>query len=309
MKRRLVVPLVGLAISVALPTFAQQKDTVNPQLRQQIAHAGQVLAFSFQSTTLGRDWPYKVYLPDGYDKSNLRYPVLFLLHGLNQDESTWVSEGKINEVADQLIAAGDIAPLLLVMPGSGDNWYVDTKEKIETAFVNDFIPEIERKFRILPKRKARGIGGNSMGGYGAFRFILKYPERFSVALLLAPSIFVPEPPANSHARQGDVFGNPFDAEIWKRENYPPLLDPFFAKNLPIALYFVAGDHDDYEIESQIGPAYKVMREHNFDVAMRIVSGTHGFSTWRPELPDALRFVCYKLSRPELAGGEQAQPGK
>ena len=81
------------------------------------------------------------------------------------------------------------------------------------------------------------------------------------------------------------------------------------KNLPIALYFVAGDHDDYEIESQIGPVYKVMREHNFDVAMRIVSGVHDFSTWRPELPDALRFVCDKLNRPELAGGEQAQPGK
>jgi hypothetical protein len=83
---------------------------------------------------------------------------------------------------------------------------------------------------------------------------------------LAPSILVPEPPANSHARQGDVFRNPFDAEIWKRENSPPLLDPFFAKDLPIALYFVAGDHDDYEIESQIGPVYKIMREHNFDVA-------------------------------------------
>jgi len=229
MKKRLVLSLAAVAISFALPAFAQQKDIVDPQLRQQIAHAGQVLAFSFQSTTLGRDWPYKVYLPDGYDKSNLRYPVLFLLHGLNQDESTWVSEGKINEVADQEIAAGNIAPLLLVMPGSGNNWYVDTKEKIETAFVNDFIPEIERKFRILPEREGRGIGGDSMGGYGAFRFILKYPERFSVALLLAPSIFVLEPPANSHARQGDVFGNPFDAANWKRENYPALLDPFFAK--------------------------------------------------------------------------------
>ena len=103
-KTCLLVALVWLPISSAFPTFAQQKDTV---------HAGQVLAFSFQSTTLGRDWPYKVYLPDGYDKSNLRYPVLFLLHGLNQDESTWVSEGKINEVADQEIAAGNIAPLLL----------------------------------------------------------------------------------------------------------------------------------------------------------------------------------------------------
>jgi enterochelin esterase-like enzyme len=109
------------------------------------------------STTLGRDWDYTVYLPDGYDKSNLRYPVLFLLHGFSEDEFTWVSKGNINAVADQLIAAGEISPVLFVMPGSGNNWYVDNKEKIETAFINDLIPEIERKFRILPEREGAAL--------------------------------------------------------------------------------------------------------------------------------------------------------
>ncbi|HEY0791248.1 MAG TPA: alpha/beta hydrolase family protein [Chthoniobacterales bacterium] len=260
--------------------------------------AGQVLAYAFTSATLGRDWRYNVYLPDGYQNSGLRYPVLFMLHGFSENENAWVSKGRINGVADRLIAAGDISPLLIVMPGSGDNWYLDLREKIETAFIKDLVPEVERRFRTIPEREGRAVGGDSMGGYGALRFILKYPERFSAALLMSPAIYVPEPPAASSARRGTVFGEPFDPEVWKGANYPPLLEGFFAKNLPIALYVNAGDHDDFEIESQIGPIYKIMRERKFPVAMRVTAGIHDFNVWRAELPDALRFICGELRRPE-----------
>ena len=130
-------------------------------------HAGQVLAYSFHSQTLGRNWRYNVYLPDGYDHSDLRYPVLFMLHGFSENENAWLTKGHINQVADHLIAAGEIPPILIIMPGSGDNWYVDLKEKIETAFIQDLVPEVEHTFRIIPQREGRGIGGDSMGGYGA----------------------------------------------------------------------------------------------------------------------------------------------
>lgn len=66
-------------------------------------NAGQVLAFSFKSQTLGRAWRYNAYLPDGYEHSNLRYPVLFMLHGYSENENAWVSKGRINAVADRLI--------------------------------------------------------------------------------------------------------------------------------------------------------------------------------------------------------------
>jgi enterochelin esterase-like enzyme len=264
-----------------------------------IVNAGQVLAGSFFSQTLGRDWRYNVYLPDGYDHSDLRYPVLFMLHGYSENENAWVSKGHINAVADRLIGSGDISPVLIIMPGSGDNWYLDLKEKIETAFIKDLLPEVERTFRVIPEREGWGIGGDSMGGYGALRFILKYPEHFGAALLMSPAIYVPEPPSTSSARKGDVFGNPFDPAAWQCVNYPSLLDGFFARRLPIALYINSGDHDDFEIESQIGPVYKLMREHKFPVAMRVTAGIHDFAVWRAELPDALRFICGEMRRPEL----------
>ena len=96
-----------------------------------------------------------------------------------------------------------------------------------------------------------------------------------------------------------AFLRPFDAEVWQRVNYPSLLDGFFARRLPIALYINAGNHDDNETESQIGPVYKMMREHKFPVAMRATAGIHDFAVWRAELPDALRFVCGEMRRPEL----------
>ena len=261
--------------------------------------AGQVLAYSFFSQALGRDWRYNVYLPDGYDHSDLRYPVLFMLHGYSENENAWVSKGQINAVADRLIRSGEISPVLIIMPGSGDNWYLDLKEKIETAFIQDLVPEVERTFRVIPEREGWGIGGDSMGGYGALRFILKYSERFSAALLMSPAIYVPEPPPTSSARKGDVFGSPFDREVWERVNYPSLIDGFFAKRLPIALYINSGDHDDFDIETQIGPVYKMMREHKFPVAMRVTAGIHDFAVWRAELPEALRFICGEMCRPEL----------
>jgi enterochelin esterase-like enzyme len=78
-----------------------------------------------------------------------------------------------------------------------------------------------------------------------------------------------------------------------------LLDDFFSKNLAIALYINAGDHDDFQIETQIGPLYKMMREHKFPVAMRVSAGIHDFAVWRAELPDALRFICGEMRQPEL----------
>ncbi len=105
----------------------------------------------------------------------------FMLHGFSENENAWVTKGHINQAADHLIAAGEIPPIVIIMPGSGDNWYVDLKEKIETAFVQDLVPEVDRSFRLIPEREGRGIGGDSMGGYGALRFILKYPEQFGVA--------------------------------------------------------------------------------------------------------------------------------
>ncbi len=72
------------------------------------ADAGTVVSQKFQSPTLGRDWVYNIYLPDGYDTGKLRYPVMYLLHGNGGDENEWVAKGDAQKTIDRLIADGQM---------------------------------------------------------------------------------------------------------------------------------------------------------------------------------------------------------
>ena len=99
------------------------------------AAAGTIVSREFRSAALDRNWSYAVYLPSGYESSNLSYPVLYLLHGNGGNRYSWVNDGRIQQTADTLIARGDIPPCLIVMPDSGTSWYVDRKENMETAVI------------------------------------------------------------------------------------------------------------------------------------------------------------------------------
>jgi enterochelin esterase-like enzyme len=269
------------------------------------AEASQLVSERFRSPTLGRDWVYNVYLPDGYETGRLRYPVLYLLHGNAADQNEWVSKGMIHRTADALIAAGEIPPCLIVMPSAGVTWYVDRQERMETAVVEDLIPEVERRYRAIHDRFGRVIGGESMGGYGSLRFILKYPELFAAAALFSPAAYVPEPPPNSAARRVPPFQTDghFDPEVWTSLNYPALLDDFVAKDILVPIYVDSGDHDDYQIEYHAAMLYKIWRDHNWPAEFRVVEGVHNFGVWRNTAREGIRFVFETARRPEPVGAD------
>ena len=168
--------------------------------------AGLVSTREFPSAALGRSWNYVVYLPADYYTSDARYPVLYLLHGNAQKGYDWVTSGHVVETADALTAAGRMPAAIIVMPDAGTTWFVDRKEKMETAVLEDLIPEIERSFRTVATRQGRLVAGLSMGGYGAMRFALRYPEKFAAAALLSPAIYSPEPPEDS---------SPASRRVWR----------------------------------------------------------------------------------------------
>src|SRR5258706_7337310 len=153
------------------------------------ARAGIVVAREFRSSALDRNWSYAVYLPDGYETSNLRYPVLYLLHGNGGNLYSWVNDGHIQQTADALIARGDIPPCVIVMPDAGTSWFVDRKENMETAVIGDLIPEVEKNWEVLSSRPGRLVGRVSMGGYCAIRVSLEYTEVLAGAAPLSPASF------------------------------------------------------------------------------------------------------------------------
>lgn len=105
------------------------------------------------------------------------FAVFYLLHGLSDDHTIWVRRSNIEHYVRDL-------PLIVVMPDGGRGFYTDAREGMayETAIVEDLITFIDARFQTRPERGARCIGGLSMGGYGAVKLALKYPERFCSAV-------------------------------------------------------------------------------------------------------------------------------
>ncbi|HKQ14408.1 MAG TPA: alpha/beta hydrolase family protein [Steroidobacteraceae bacterium] len=291
MLRRLL--FVALALAFALP-----------------AAASVVVTREFDSTALQRKWSYAVYLPDGYDTSNLKYPVLYLLHGHNQDLYAWANFGHIQSTADTLIARGEIPPAVIVMPDAGMTWYVDRKEKMETAVIQDLLGDVQHTFRVIEARNGRIIAGLSMGGYGALRFVLKYPEMFAAAGLLSPAIYDPEVPQGSGARRAGVFGaSEFDPQVWKELNYPALWEAFLAKKIAVPMYINSGDDDDFFIEAEATRLYSLLRKNGQPAELRIVDGAHKWPVWESTIGDAMRYVFRYAARPALVTDAKARKSR
>lgn len=132
------------------------------------------------SKLMGRDMPYRVVLPKGYNDgkgTSPRYPVVYLLHGLTGHYSNWTDRTKVAELA--------LGHNFIIVTPEGDNgWYSDSvttaTNKYESYIVSELVPQIDARYRTLADREHRVIAGLSMGGYGSLKFGLKYPQLFSL---------------------------------------------------------------------------------------------------------------------------------
>jgi enterochelin esterase-like enzyme len=137
---------------------------------------------SFRSAELRARGAFLVYLPPGYEASaELRYPVLYLLHGRDGHASAFVEIG-IQHMLDSLIARGAIAPLIAIMiqdQPTLQNWR-DIGQRHSASYVVEVQRLVDQMFRTIATRSARAIAGSSMGGYGAMHVALANPYTFSV---------------------------------------------------------------------------------------------------------------------------------
>jgi putative tributyrin esterase len=134
---------------------------------------------NLKSKLLGRSIPYRVILPVGYAKTAAkRYPVIYLLHGLSGSHENWTTLTKLPLYAQNYAA-------IIVTPEGENGWYTDSPTKpanrYEDYIIKELIPEIDAKYRTNATRSGRAIAGLSMGGYGALKYGVKYPEMFVLA--------------------------------------------------------------------------------------------------------------------------------
>lgn len=130
------------------------------------------------SKLMMRNMPYRIILPaEPKPIANLRYPVIYLLHGLTGHYSNWTDKTKLVKYASD-------HRFIIVTPEGDNGWYSDSAasptDKYESYIIKELIPEIDAKYPTLADRDHRFIAGLSMGGYGAIKFGFKYPETFSM---------------------------------------------------------------------------------------------------------------------------------
>jgi S-formylglutathione hydrolase FrmB len=128
------------------------------------------------SPALGMQTAANVILPENPNNPG-PFPVFYLLHGLSDDHSIWCRRTSLERYVSDM-------PLIVVMPNGGRGFYTDALEGFayETSIITDLIGLIDRTFPTNKERAGRCIGGLSMGGYGAIRLALRFPEMFCSAV-------------------------------------------------------------------------------------------------------------------------------
>jgi enterochelin esterase-like enzyme len=275
-------------------------------------HASELGRQVVPSPALARDLPFTVYLPDGYDRSTQRYPVLYLLHGAGGDDRVWGEQGGIKARTDRLIAAGAIPPAIIIMPACSACWWIDgAKEKAETAFWTDLVPTIDQRFRTINAREGRFIAGISAGGFGAVRYALAYPDKIAAVAALSPAVYAQTPPLKSGARSQAAFLGPdgaFNQTSWTAHNYPALISPYSLQPLRVPFYLVSGDGDPLGIAFETALLFKTLRDVQPDLAeLRVVDGEHGWGVWGPALDDAMKYMFRQIKTPAAGASAGLEP--
>lgn len=122
-------------------------------------HGKVIETLTINSKILNRAVVYTMYLPPDYETSSRTYPIVYLLHGYTDDNTGWLQFGEINRYADKAIEEGTIPPMIIAMPNADSGWYInsyDGKENYEDFFVKEFMPEVEKKFRVKAKKNIQG---------------------------------------------------------------------------------------------------------------------------------------------------------
>ncbi len=252
----------------------------------------QVREDSIRSRLLNVTRKYTVCLPESYSRAaGKKYPVLYLLHGHSHRNNDWVKDGRIQELAGRLTAENKACEMIIIMPDAGSirNGYFDMEKwPYETFFFEEFIPFVEKKYRIAGDQAGRAVAGFSMGGGGAVAYALKHPDMFSSVYAMSALMTLPKqdrPPVRNP--EMEEFGRSVLANDCNA--YITLIDEATLVKLRNIRWFVDCGDDDFLLEVNCD-FYREMQKAKVPCEFRVRDGGHDWNYWRPALCMALSFV-------------------
>lgn len=264
-----------------------------------LAQSGVVLDnLSMKSTILKGDRKYAVYLPADYQTSQRSYPVLYLLHGSGDDQTGWVQFGEVLHIADKAIAEGKSTSMIIVMPDAdtGQRGYFNSimgNWNYEDFFFKEFIPFIEKEYRIKGEKRYRAVAGLSMGGGGTFVYALHHPELFSSACPLSAAVGPLSPEeAKSYLGKRKEYAGITDeqaAKYYEQYSVLNLIKKMPAETKNVVRWYIDCGDDDFLYEGN-SLVHIAMRKAEIPHEFRVRDGRHSWEYWRSALPEVLDFV-------------------
>ncbi len=252
---------------------------------------------SIKSSILKSERKFAVYLPPDYDTSQRSYPVLYLLHGLGDDQTGWIQFGEVLRITDAAIKDGSATPMIIIMPDANTEkiGYFNTLDgdwNYEDFFFKELMPTVEKMYRIKSTKRFRAIAGLSMGGGGSFMYALHRPDLFSSACPL--SAFIGPRTVKEYkdwqGRLGNKITNEDKIQAYvETHNAVSLINNLSLEQLKSVRWFIDCGDDDFLYEGN-SLVHIAMRKKNVPHEYRVRDGRHSWTYWRASLPEVLKFV-------------------
>jgi enterochelin esterase-like enzyme len=250
--------------------------------------------------------PYEILLPADYvSNPERRYPVVYMLHGLGDNESSWngswmQGENKITYLENHK----ELEPMIYVFPRGWHYYYsnfYDGSINYMDMFIQEFIPYIDGTYRTLADREHRAVVGYSMGGFGAMVLPMKHPEMFSVSVPLSMSFrtdqqYMTESQEGWNNQWGMIFGGAGESGAGRITEYYKQHCPlyqFVPENKDVLStvhwFLTCGDNEEQLLVAN-DALHQLMMQNGYAHEYRVGDGGHSSSYWRAALDEALPYI-------------------
>ena len=283
---------------IVLPAIAQQSSQ-EEQIRAWMRNQSRTEVKTIHSNILGADRDYTVYLPAGYESQPDRYyPVLYLLHGMNGTNKDWADRGHLKDVMDQLSAAGEVCDMIVISPNAGGNiyngdWngYFDMEGwAYERFFYEEFLPAVEKQYRIKADKAHRAIAGLSMGGGGSTSYAQRHADMFCACYAMSALMHLTAPTEAAPKDEKDKMWHlQSTANKYSCVEFVKSADEATKQALRTVAWYVDCGDDDFLFDCNMD-FIAAMRKAGIPYQLRVRDGAHTWEYWHSALYEALPFV-------------------
>lgn len=257
---------------------------------------GDVRSVSYYSKSLQQQRRMQVYTPPGYDGGAARYPVLYLIGGGGDDDTAWATVGRAGFILDNLLAAGKARPMIVVFPNGNLNLpgvapppmgaaaealtadglaaRIATMSRFHDAFgrdlLEDIIPLVEQRYRVLASRQNRAIAGMALGGSETLRVAPSNLDRFAWIGVFSDGL-----QQGAHATVGPDFEQRNAAFFANAER----------TNAQLRLFWISVGRNDLFAKDGARRLADVLAGHGIRHEFHESEGGHTWINWRHNLAD------------------------